>query len=205
MWWHALSNFARFFKARPSSISPEVLDRLISSFPASLEVEVCHVLRVLPSDRSTSADAFTVQLGKERISIPHRVYFDEPNSFVESHLTNKQHTILNCLYLIHHNGFVRQRRLESLLQSTDAFIIPFTLKLLGEYVIEILEVLDKHVNEITLPAYVEFIKDNPKFWQQTESRVISYWNVYYRRRYPKLEDYIGYKIVAKLKLAIREG
>jgi hypothetical protein len=180
---------------------PGVIDRAVSSFPASLEGEVCQVLRVLPSDGGASEHVFTVQLGDERISIPFRIYFNEPGPSVEANLTSQQRTILNCIYLMHHDGFVRQRRLENLLQLHEEFVIPFKVKLLGEYVIEILEVLDKDINETTLPAYVEFIKANPRFWQQTQSRVISYWNEYYRRKFPKLEEYVGFIIVERIKAA----
>ena len=36
-----------------------------------------------------------------------------------------------------------------------------------------------------------FAIENPKYYQQTESRMISYWNEYYRRRFPKLGIYPG--------------
>jgi len=49
---------------------------------------------------------------------------------------------------------------------------------------------------------VKFIRDNPKFWMQTESRMISYWNEYYRRpTFPKLKDYIGKQIIDRIKKA----
>jgi hypothetical protein len=52
------------------------------------------------------------------------------------------------------------------------------------------------------------ISENKKYWQQTESRMISYWNEYYRRpAYPKYlppkyatrKEYIGQQLVDKLK------
>lgn len=65
---------------------------------------------------------------------------------------------------------------------------------------EILEVLDQHINDKTIDKYVKFINENKKYWQQTESRMISYWNEYYRRpKFPKLKDYIGKLIVDRIK------
>ncbi len=65
---------------------------------------------------------------------------------------------------------------------------------------EILEVLDRHINEKNIDNYKRFVKDNPKYFLQTECRMISYWNAYYRRhRFPKLKDYIGYRLVNRIK------
>jgi hypothetical protein len=67
---------------------------------------------------------------------------------------------------------------------------------------EILEVLNRHINASTIDNYIKFIKENKKYWQKTESRMISYWNEYYRRsKFPKLKDYIGKQIVDRLKIA----
>lgn len=61
-------------------------------------------------------------------------------------------------------------------------------------------VLDRHINDKTIDKYIRFIAENKRYWQQTESRMISYWNEYYRRpNFKKLNDYIGKQIVDKLK------
>ena len=122
----------------------------------------------------------TVQLDKEVLNIPYRLYFNGPDKKDEAKLTGTQGTILNCIYLRHHDGHLRERRLRQLLDKNDYWVIPFTLQLLGEYVLEILEVLGKHINDKNIRNYQRFTKENPKYWQQTESRMISYWNEYYR-------------------------
>jgi hypothetical protein len=105
---------------------------------------------------------------------------------------------------------VRQRRLELLYNKTEYFEVAFIVQLLGEYVIEILEVIDKLINEKNLDLYVRFINENQKYWQQTESRVTSYWDAYYRRpqfptylppKYATRNDYIGQQIVNRIKKA----
>ncbi|HEV8507499.1 MAG TPA: hypothetical protein VGQ53_18935 [Chitinophagaceae bacterium] len=141
----------------------------------------------------------SVILDGEQLTIPYRNYFNEPTLEKEKLLTPLQRTILNCIYLRHHNGFVRQKRLEQLVDSDDYFIVPYTFQLLGEYVREILEVLDRHVNYKTIDNYSGFIAENKKYWQQTESRMISYWNEYYRNDFSKLKEYIGKKIVDRIK------
>jgi hypothetical protein len=74
---------------------------------------------------------------------------------------------------------------------------------LGEYVFEILQVLNKHINDKTIESYVKFIRENPKYWKQTESRMISYWNEYYRRQYSKLKNYLGRELADKIKKSER--
>ncbi len=191
-------------------------EKILNSFPADIKTDVELIMNVLPLKKNNVLlydgqthkvenlihDNFQiVRLNNETLKISCRVYFNEPDLGVETNLTETQKTILNCLYLRHHDGYIRQKRLEMLINSSDYFVIPFTFQLLGEYVIEILEVLDKHINEKNISKYLNFIKENPKYWQQTESRMISYWNEYYRRKYPKLNDYIGKKIIDKIKKA----
>jgi len=193
---------------------------LTNAFPSSLRQNVEEVIKVLPFNRSVlladgkihQVDSLihsseqTVCLNGELLKIPYRIYFDEPPAEKEKQLTLLQKTILNCIYSRHHNGFVRQRHLEQLVDGNDYFVIPYTFQLLGEYVIEILEVLDRHVNDKTISNYIKFINENPKYWQQTESRMISYWNEYYRRpKFPKLKDYIGQQIVDRIKANAQHG
>lgn len=196
--------------------------RLINSFPSSLRQDVEEAIKVLPADHNVvladgqihSIDGlihpteYSVILDGELLTIPYRNYYNEPTPAKEKLLTPRQKAIMNCIYLRHHNGFVRQRRLEQLIDTTDNFVIPYTIQLLGEYVMEILEILERHINGKTIDSYINFINENRKYWQQTESRMISYWNEYYRRpMYPKYlppkyatrKEYIGQQIVDKLK------
>ena len=71
-------------------------------------------------------------------------------------------------------------------------------------------VLDKHINDKTITNYLKLINDNDKYWHQTKSRIISYWNVYYRRphyhsslpsKYKNRKDYIGQQIIERLNNA----
>jgi hypothetical protein len=197
--------------------------KILNSFPKTLSQDVNKVIEILPLNEHNvlltggqihnvesliHSNEHLVMLDKELLKIPSRLYFNEPSLDKEKSLTSLQRVILNCIYLRHHNGFVRQRRLEQLVEQTEYFIIPFTFQLLGEYVIEILEVLQKHINPTTIDNYLNFINENPKYWRQTESRMISYWDVYYRRpMYPKYlppkyatrQDYVGQKIIDQLK------
>lgn len=189
-------------------------ERLKKAFPAKLEKEVENVIQILPTenhkiklndeqihkvDNLIHSSEYEVKLNSEQLIIPYRIYFDEPKEEDEKRLNQIEREILNCIYLRHHNGYLRQKRLKNLLNSNSKFIIPFTIQLLGEYVFEILETLDKHLNESNLKIYNEFIQANPRYWQITESRVGSYWNEYYRQKSRKFKKYLGYEMIKKIK------
>ena len=191
------------------TISTNILNvnrqKLLNAFPTELKQDVEIVVNFL-LDKNFDIHPTVVQeviLNGQKLIIPGRVYFDNLSDTTGNNLTLTQQTILNCIYLRHHNGFVRQKRLEKLVDNIDDyFVIPYIFQLLGEYVIEILEVVDKHINDKTINNYLKFFIENPKYRQQTESRMISYWNVYYRRtKHKKLNDYIGRQIFNRIKKA----
>ena len=74
--------------------------------------------------------------------------------------------------------------------------------MLGEYVQEILKVITAFINKENQDLFIQFILENPQYFQTTEKRIVSYWNEYYRDRYTKFEDYIGAEILHKLKKAL---
>lgn len=201
-----------WFKKGTSTSYKEQLKKAV---PAFLHHDLEHVLDILPLEVTkiklhtgevcTIDDLFhTGTLGvchkQELLTIPYRIYFNEPVRGREAGLSPAQKTILNCIYLRHHDGYVRQRRLEQLLDCSEDWIIPFTFQLLGDYVLEILQVLDRHVNDKNIPQYKKFVIENQINSQQTESRMVSYWNEYYRRSgYTDLKNYPGRKIFDRLR------
>ncbi len=188
--------------------------KLLAAFPKSLKSDVEAVLAILPLDNHSiqlgdgsfhtvndliSLSGYTVQLSDEPLTIPYRLYFNGPDATQEAELSGTQKTILNCIYLRHSNGYIRQKRLENLIDAHEYCVTPFTLQLLGEYIYEILEVLAKHTDDqLTLGNYKQFIDENPEHWRLTKCRMVSYWNEYYRGRFPVLERYVGQSIVYKI-------
>lgn len=199
----------------------EYKERLSKSFPRALENDVVSVLDTLPFNINTpkwgndqlcivnliSSSEFSIKLNNDFLSIPYRIYFNEPDPGIVSQLTCTQKVVLNCIYTRHHDGYVRQRRLEELAGINEYWVIPYTLQLLGEYVVEILQVLDKVITDDNIEYYKSFIIENPKYWQQTISRMTSYWHCYYREKwfsdnrekvFPELNDYPGQQIVSRI-------
>ena len=195
-------------------IKSEYHEKLTKAFPKKLHSDLNEVLKILPLenhkiklcdgkihqvDNLIHDTEFNVHLDNEILIIPYRIYFDEPSPELEKKLTDAQKEILNCIYLRHHNGYLREKRLESLPNKIDKFTVPHIIQLLGEYIYELLPIIDKKVNESSIEFFAKFIINNPKYWQKTESRMISYWNEYYRYKFPKLKEYIGFEIVKRIK------
>lgn len=203
----------KWFKAHKHQKYREIL---LNAFPRTLKKDVECVLDILPfevnhvklSDGQTHKvenlihpDFQTVILDGELLTIPYRIYLNEPEIEKEQSLTDRQKSILNCIFLRHHNGYIRQSRLEKIEQN-EYWQTPFIFQLLGEYVLEIIEVLDEQFDDSKLENYKRFVNENSKYYQQTESRMISYWNEYYRSRFPKLKHYVGRIIFDQLKTKI---
>ena len=208
------STMINWFKKRKHKVYREII---LKAFPRTLKEDVEVVLDILPFaindvklcdgkiykvDTLIHPEFLSVRLDNEILTIPTRIYINEPDKEQENKLTDTQKIILNCIFLRHHNGYIRQSHLEKLVDRTEYWTTPFMFQLLGEYIFEILEVLDKHVNDKHVDNYKRFAKENLKYWQQTESRMISYWNEYYRQKNPKLKDYIGQQITNRIKKAI---
>ncbi|MFI8943276.1 hypothetical protein [Streptomyces syringium] len=102
---------------------------------------------------------------------------------------------------------VRQRHLEKVVGSTDPWVVPFVVQLVGEYVLEILVVICDELRDLTTPgtrghlAYGQFIVDNPAFFARTQRRVVSYWSCYYRGTYASFQGYPGCTLLDLLRSA----
>lgn len=99
------------------------------------------------------------------------------------------------LYTRHHNGYIREIAIISLMQKFPNESVPFIVQLLGEYVIEIhLRITEEITSEQRIWIH-EFLKENPRFAQTIRSRVASYWDCYYKWQYLKLKDYPAYRLL----------
>jgi len=185
-------------------MNPNYLKIVTNSFPEDLKSDVLEVFKIIPLETKYKIDlislhSYEIIIENEKLKIPVRIYFNEPKEQNEKLLTDRQKDILNCFYTRHNSGFVREKRLKKLSEKPEKWKTPFLVQLLGEYVYELFPIIDKRVNNETLDYYTEFKDENPKYWQQTESRIASYWNEYYRYKFPKLKDYLGIEIMNRIK------
>jgi hypothetical protein len=164
---------------------------LARAFPAFLRDDALEVVSVLPQP-TWNTETFAVCVAEETISIPYRIYHD-PALVDGTNLTARQRELLDCLMTRHHNGFIRERHLASILSAHNEWIPPFVIQLVGEYVIEILEAVSRDLHHLDPQLYRAFLQANPRYFALTKQRVSSYWNCYYRRQ--GRADYAGFRIV----------
>ena len=140
---------------------------------------------------------FSVLVLGQPVTIPYRIYHSEPHLGRLAGLSRTQQDILRCLYSRHHDGYVRQRAVQPLLRSNADWVVPFVVQLIGEYIVEIVEVIrDGLAGRNDLDAYARFANQNPEFIELTKQHSISYWNCYYRSRYPNVAEYPGRQAMA---------
>ncbi|MEU0168355.1 hypothetical protein ABZ214_23330 [Streptomyces iakyrus] len=180
---------------------------LITAFPAELARDAKAVLAVMPDSRLQPHASFSVAVEGQQVLIPERLYNDEPPTDAVESLSSRQLQLLHCLYSRHCDGMVRQRHLEKIVGVTDPWVIPFVVRLVGEYVLEILVVICNELRDLTTPgarghlAYGQFLVDNPAFFARTQRRVVSYWSCYHRGTYTSFQGYPGCILLDLLRSA----
>ncbi|MGM9925081.1 MAG: hypothetical protein ACI35R_12620 [Bacillus sp. (in: firmicutes)] len=170
------------------------------AFPPFLCEDLQAVLKILPAYKM-SGEYFTVNMYGGTLRIPERIYCEEVQSDIMGSLTEQQRKIAFCLYTRHYDGYVRERHLREIvkMRTFEKWLLPYVLRLSGEYVVEILEVVHDHLNEINHRIVAGFVLENPTFCMRLKSRVASYWDCYYRDRYPDKEKYAGFLIIKKIE------
>ncbi len=180
---------------------------LTRAFPAELAGDAQAVLAVMPDSRLPPHGSFSAAVEGRQVVIPERLYNDEPSAGAVASLSPRQRQLLHCLYSRHCDGMVRQRHLEKVVGSTDPWVIPFVVRLVGEYVLEILVSLCDELRDLATPgtcghlAYGQFLVDNPAFFARTQRRVVSYWNCHYRGMYASFRGYPGCTLLDLLRSA----
>jgi hypothetical protein len=186
------------------------IERLFTMFPLEMKNDVDKVISILPLTIEPknvsgtvigflSSDYKEIMCKGEWLKLHNRIYFDEPEIVSENRLSKKQQTILNCIYTLHFDGYIRQKRLEKLFQSDDYFVVPFIISLSGEYVFEVLKVITLNLTQNRVKLFSGFIKENPHFWELTKAKIRSYWNEYYKSDFPCYEDYIGNDFIKQIE------
>lgn len=149
--------------------------------PGSLPVS--HSL-IQGSDRGRWGD---ISVSGERVLIPYR-HYDQANSAA---ITDDP--VIAAWMTRGHDGWVREEALRALLAHRhEEWHPPFVIQLLGEYVIDLCEVVAEFVRDelprdpVAILSYRSFWLANPNFVALTRARVASYWAVYHWRSSTKL-------------------
>lgn len=170
-------------------------ETLARAFPLSLRSSLADVLDRLPPTAyppsgpitsSNSRDWTQLTVQGDPVVIPRRIYNSTPATELVQE-DSEARLAIDCLYTRHHDGFVRQSALRRVLASAEhPWTVPFVLQLLGEYVIEICDDIERFAEtQLTIrrgwaQQVRSFADENPEFIVLTRQRATSYWQCYYR-------------------------
>ena len=179
-------------------------------FPDSLRDEYTHVISTITEgvdnlnykivDGYNSENEIYVLSDGTRIRFPYRIYLQE-DDVAYSHLNYNERLIYNCIFTRSDNGHIREENLRFLLaKDIPEWCFPYIVRLSSDYVLEIVSEVYKGLKQHDNRSLQEFCKNNPEIMQTAYRRMFSYWNEYYRRDFPKLNTYIGWKLFSECLL-----
>jgi hypothetical protein len=143
-----------------------------------------------------------VILDGQRFLFPYRVYYSPTTvAAVTEYPSTHNGTWLLCLASRHHDGRIREQAMRRLELRAGHWTIPFAVQLLGEYIVEIGQIIEVKLASFGAGPFARFVQENPEFMAVTRQRVISYWNCYYRSKYPSISDYPCYRALQAITCA----
>jgi hypothetical protein len=159
---------------------------IASCFPQSLWADVRRVTTIMPAYRHSPLVVNQNPAGRlvpvkvtiegEAVNVLNRTYSGEPAGELVASLSTRQRLIYDCVYARHWDGFVRERHVEGLLAGAEPWIPTFVLELLGEYVIEIAQMIDKAADVIPRDAYQRYAVGNPAYLKRICKKIVSYYH-----------------------------
>jgi hypothetical protein len=138
----------------------------------------------------------------QEIRIPYRIYLEDLGIFGDVWANDRQALIYHCLFTRHCDGFVRQRHLKHIIESSEPWTVPYVVSLLGEYVVEVVVDVCNALPEAHTArgnAYADFVNKNADFLDLVQQRVRSYWACYCNDSYPDIETYPGQQAMSALR------
>lgn len=143
--------------------------------------------------RSEAAD-----VGGQIIAVPRRLHFVEAPSDIET--ICDLNLASRCLLTRATDGHLRQLAVRSILPFSDAWVAPYVVVLLGEYVIEIVEEVRDALTTLDRSTYANFVRENRMAVQKLKARATSYWDAYHRLRFPLQREYPGLQALRELEV-----
>jgi len=173
---------------------------MLGAFPSFLGPVVASAISVLPAPLHppSEGDVGPVSVSGEVIRIPHRIYNPVLSDPLRRSLSSSERSIIDWLYTRHHDGLVREASLRSAVPVREEWMAPFAVQLIGEYVVEILVVLEELLTDEQTRVMQGWAAVNPDFMDLTRARVASYWNCHYRTRFPRLDEYVGSRLLHQI-------
>lgn len=159
------------------------------AFPRAISHVASPALYQLLAGSRPGDAGIDVHISGERLCAPSRIYTDKTMLLTLLSASPADVGLLAaCLGTRHHDGYVREACLRQLRGSDRAWVYPFVMALLGDYVIEVAELAASVVQTLDPDSLHALVRDNPAFFATTRCRAISYWNCYHRDRYRNYHD-----------------
>lgn len=168
----------------------DLTTQIVGAFPSVLEERAKRAANALTGAR-LSPNSFSAIANGERVIIPQRLYIPVP------HVSDKEDSVTAAIVSRHDDGFIRERAVQRLLAERGEWVVPFLMRLIGEYVVEIIDRIDDGFDSLDHASWRAFMIANPAFVAVTDAQVTSYWNCYHRR-VPRA-DYGGFRVMEKLR------
>ena len=123
------------------------------------------------------------------------MYFIDDEKIYNELEDKEEQFIYSCIYTRSCDGYVRQRHMRKIMENDfPQWCMPYILKLSSEYVVEIVDDIYKYMKVRDNTSFQLFCKNNPHIFRNSYSRMVSYWNEFYRCRCYKFHNYVGYRL-----------
>lgn len=184
-------------------VDQDISTFLSKAFPAHLGGDVRLLSNSTEPMSHVIRPGIEIKIAAENLAIPVRLYqlVDER---VFSKLPDQAGTLYSCILTRHYDGYLRQRQLARIIDKNLAWVVPFVLQLASEYVVEILDDIEKNFAGLDTAVYAQFMRENPVFYMKAKHRMISYWDCYHRRLYKYKNDYVGFRLFSLFDALIDE-
>lgn len=137
-------------------------------------------------------------LDSSTITFPYRVYFVDDEKIYNELEDKEEKYIYSCIFTRSCDGYVRQKYLREILENDfPQWCMPYILKMSSEYVVEIIDDIYEYMKTRDNTLFQIFCENNIYMFRRSYSRMVSYWNEYYRDSCNKFHNYVGYRLYAK--------
>ena len=173
-------------------------------FPAALRPAVrAVVLQVACGVPERLPAGYRVVHAGEALLLPVRVYYASAALLAGAAQEGDAGLIALCLGTRHHDGHVRERCVQGVLERGAPWAMPFVLQALGDYVLPVVLRVEA-ARAAGARGWDEGVAlrlagENPAWFATLEQRAISYWNEYHRARYRQRQAYPACRVIAALR------
>ena len=132
----------------------------------------------------------------EAVCFPYRLlYADDDDGFYNKLPDIESKLIYDCIFTRSSDGYVREKHLRNILSAEiPEWCLPYVLRCASDYVVEIVTAVYDNLKERDNADIHSFCRSNPEMTKRAYTRMVSYWNEFYRYDCYRFYDYVGQKL-----------